>query len=249
MARRTIIAGNWKMYKNRTDAISLVKDLLAAGALPKGREMAVFVPAVHAREVSALCIGRIDTGMQNMYFEKEGAFTGENSPLMVKDCGCRYILIGHSERRHVFGEKDDLLAKKVQSAIEHGLDPMLCVGELLAEREAGTSKDVCKKQLVEALKGLTREQIKNLVIAYEPVWAIGTGKVATNEQTEEMHASIRSVIEGLYGKECAESVPILYGGSVKADNAGGLLALPNVDGVLVGGASLKADSFVAIANA
>ena len=250
MARRTIIAGNWKMYKDHADAVSTVKALVEGKGSIKGREMAIFVPAVFAREVASLAKGKgVDVGMQNMYIVKEGAFTGENSPVMVKDAGCRYILIGHSERRHVFGEKDELLNAKVKAAYEFGIEPMLCIGELLAEYEAGKSKDVCRSQLVAGLKGITADQMKTMTIAYEPVWAIGTGKVATPEIAQDIHAYCRKVLEELYGKEIADMVPLLYGGSVKADNAAGLLSQADIDGVLVGGASLKADSFIAIANA
>jgi triosephosphate isomerase (TIM) len=250
MSRRTIIAGNWKMYKTHDEAISTAKSLVDGNKALKGREMAIFVPAVHAREVASVCKGRgVDVGMQNMFHEAEGAFTGENSPRMVKDAGCRYILIGHSERRHVFGEKDDLIAKKVKAAFENGLEPMLCVGELLEEYEAGKSKDVCRNQLTSDLKGVTPEQMKILTIAYEPVWAIGTGKVATPEIAQGIHEYIRTVLADLYGKEIASIVPVLYGGSVKPDNAGGLLSQKDIDGLLVGGASLKADSFIAIASA
>ncbi len=250
MARRKIIAGNWKMYKNHDEAVALVKGLVDGKGDIKGREMAIFVPAVHAREVAAIAKGKgVDVGMQNMYIKAEGAFTGENSPAMVKDAGCRYILIGHSERRHVFGEKDELLNEKVKAAYEFGLEPMLCIGELLEEYEAGKSNEVCKKQLVAALKGITADQMKILTVAYEPVWAIGTGKVATPEIAQNVHAYVRSVLADLYGKEIADMVPVLYGGSAKPDNAGGLLSQPDIDGLLVGGASLVADSFIAIAKA
>lgn len=250
MARRTIIAGNWKMYKTHEEAVSTAKALVDGKGSVKGREVAIFVPAVFAREIASICKGKgVDVGMQNMYNQKEGAFTGENSPVMVKDAGCRYILIGHSERRHVFGEKDELLNAKVKAAYEFGIEPMLCIGELLEEYEAGKSKDVCRRQLVAGLKGITADQMKIMTIAYEPVWAIGTGKVATPEIAQDIHAYCRTVIEELYGKEIAGIVPFLYGGSVKADNAAGLLSQPDIDGVLVGGASLKADSFIAIANA
>ncbi|HNX60935.1 MAG TPA: triose-phosphate isomerase [Spirochaetota bacterium] len=250
MARRKIIAGNWKMYKKHDEAVELVKGLINGKGDIKGREMAIFVPAVHAREAASLTAGKgIDVGMQNMYTKSEGAFTGENSPVMVKDAGCRYILIGHSERRHVFGEKDELLNEKVKAAYEFGLEPMLCIGELLEEYEAGKSKEVCKNQLVADLKGITADQMKVMTIAYEPVWAIGTGKVATPEIAQSVHAYVRSVLADLYGKEIADMVPVLYGGSAKPENAAGLLSQPDIDGLLVGGASLKADSFIAIAKA
>lgn len=250
MPRRVIIAGNWKMYKTHDEAISTVKALVDGKGDTKGREMAIFVPAVHAREISSMAKGRgIDVGMQNMYYEAEGAYTGENSPKMVKDTGCRYILVGHSERRHVFGEKDESLNKKVKAAFEFGIEPMLCVGELLEDYEAGKSKEVCNEQLVAGLKGVTPVQMKTLTLAYEPVWAIGTGKVATPEIAQNIHSYIREVIGELYGAEIANVVPILYGGSVKPENAAGLLSQSDIDGLLIGGASLKADSFIAIAQA
>jgi len=250
MARRKIISGNWKMYKTHEEAISTVQALIDGKGSIKGREMVIFVPAVFAREVASMSKGKgIDVGMQNMFNQKEGAFTGENSPVMVKDAGCRYILIGHSERRHVFGEKDELINAKVKAAYEFGLEPMLCIGELLEEYEAGKSKEVCRNQLVADLKGVSAEQMKVMTIAYEPVWAIGTGKVATPEIAQSIHAYCREVLAELYGKDVSEMVPLLYGGSVKPDNAAGLLSQPDIDGVLVGGACLKADSFIAIANA
>lgn len=251
MSRRVIISGNWKMNKVTSDANELI-DALVNGVndMPAEREMVIFPPAIYLKEVSAKAAGsRVAVGAQNMYFEAEGAFTGENSPKMVKDAGSEYILIGHSERRHVFGETDELINKKVQTAYEFELKPMLCIGELLEEFEAGKSKDVCKTQLVEGLKGLSKDQMKQMVIAYEPVWAIGTGKVATPEIAQDIHAFCREVLKEIFDEEIAGIVPILYGGSVKPDNAAGLLAKEDIDGVLVGGACLKADSFLSIAKA
>jgi triosephosphate isomerase len=181
-----------------------------------------------------------------MYFEENGAFTGEISPVMVKDSGARYILIGHSERRHVFGETDELVNRKVHAAYSHSLEPVVCVGELLEERESGKSESVVKRQITAGFAGITGEQMKQMVVAYEPVWAIGTGKVATPEIAESMHRYIRGVLADLYGDVTAGTVPLLYGGSVKPDNIAGLYAVSDIDGVLVGGASLKADSFLDI---
>lgn len=247
MARREIFAGNWKMYKTRAEAIALVKGVLAGISDIGGREVVVFPPSPWAPSVAELCRGtKIAVGIQNMYFEQEGAFTGEVSPAMVKDAGCRYILIGHSERRHVFGETDEQVNKKVLAAFRNGIEPMICVGELLDEREKGKTNDVLKRQVVKALDGVTADQMKKVVIAYEPVWAIGTGKVATPETADEAHAFIRQVVRDLYDAAAANALPILYGGSVKPDNIGGLHAKENLDGVLVGGASLKADSFLDI---
>lgn len=247
MTRREIFAGNWKMYKKRQEALDLVKGLLAGLSNSGTREVVVFPPSPWAKDVADLCRGtKISVGMQNMHFEQEGAFTGEVSPVMVKDAGCRYVLIGHSERRHVFGEKDVDVNKKVISALANGIEPMLCVGELLDEREKGLTEEVLKRQVDKGLAGVSADQMKKVVIAYEPVWAIGTGKVATTEIADEAHRFIRKVVKGLYPGETAELVPVLYGGSVKPDNIAGLFAMENIDGVLVGGASLKADSFLDI---
>lgn len=246
MKRREIFAGNWKMYTTLSEALDLVKGILEGLGNIGNREVVVFPPALHAREVVKAAGGKIAVGLQNMYHEKEGAFTGEISPLMVKDAGARYILIGHSERRHVFGETDGMINKKVKAAYEFGLEPMLCVGELLEEREAGNSEKVVGAQLRTACEGIGADQMKKMVIAYEPVWAIGTGKVATPEIADSMHKSIRKMLADLYGTEIAAVVPILYGGSVKPDNIAGLFSLDDIDGVLVGGASLKAKSFLDI---
>lgn len=247
MKRREIFAGNWKMYKEYKGAVDLVNGIKNGLGNIGDREVAVFPPALYVRDLAALCRGsKIDVGVQNMYFEKEGAFTGELAPAMVKDCGARYILIGHSERRHVFRETDVEVNKKVLAAFGVGLDPMICVGELLAEREAGKSEAVVKTQLIEALKGVSAEQMKKVVIAYEPVWAIGTGKVATPEIAESMHAFIRDTLSALYDAAVAAMVPVLYGGSVKPDNISGLFAKENIDGCLVGGASLTSESFLDI---
>ena len=250
MGRRKIFAGNWKMYKTAAEAEELVNALISGvKGLKDGREVVVFPPSPYAMKIASLCSGTaVDVGMQNMYFEDEGAFTGEVSPLMVKDAGCRYILIGHSERRHVFGETDFETGKKVRAAFKHGIEPVICVGELLEEREKGLTMDVVRRQLKAALADVTAGEMSKVVIAYEPVWAIGTGRVATPEIAEEVHGEIRSIISELYDGGVAGSVPILYGGSVKPDNIDGLYSQENIDGVLVGGASLKADSFLAIVN-
>ncbi|MBN2159723.1 MAG: triose-phosphate isomerase [Spirochaetes bacterium] len=247
MARCEIFAGNWKMYKTRQEALDLVRGILAGISDIGGREVVVFPPSPWALPVSELCRGtKVSVGIQNMYFEQEGAFTGEVSPLMVKDAGCRYVLIGHSERRHVFGETDEAVNKKAAAALKNGIEPMICVGELLDEREKGNTNDVLKRQVEKALAGVTAEQMKKVVVAYEPVWAIGTGKVATPETADEAHDFIRRVVKDLYGAGTADALPILYGGSVKPDNIAGLHAKENIDGVLVGGASLKAESFLNI---
>lgn len=249
MARRVIISGNWKMYKTTAEARELVEGLVNGFASIEGKEMIIFPPSIHTKEVVAMTKDSgISVGVQNMYFKEEGAFTGEVSPKMVKDAGAEYILIGHSERRHVFGETDELINEKVKAAYQFDIKPMLCIGELLEEYEAGKSVEVCKRQLVEGLKGITADQMKEMVIAYEPVWAIGTGKVATPEIAESIHKSVREVLKELYSDDIAQTVPVLYGGSVKPDNAAGLLSQENIDGVLVGGACLKAESFLGIAQ-
>ncbi len=249
MARTEIFAGNWKMHKTFSEAESLVKGILHGIRKKEGREIVLFPPSPYVRELNRLCSGSgVKFGIQNMYFEKEGAFTGEVSPEMVKDCGCRFILIGHSERRHVFGETDDDVRRKTTAALEAGLRPMVCVGELLEERENGSTNDVVEKQVKGALEGVSSGQMKEIVIAYEPVWAIGTGKVATPEIADEVHGLIREIVGSLYSAEISDSLSILYGGSVKPDNIEGLSVKENIDGVLVGGASLQTDSFLGIIN-
>ncbi len=248
--RRQIFAGNWKMHKTSGEAFELVRALAEGLKYNEGREYILFPPAPYLREISSLCGETpIAAGAQNMYFEDHGAFTGEISPAMVEDCGCRFILVGHSERRHIFGESDSDTGKKVAAALEQGLEPLLCVGELLEERENDETGTVLKRQLEAALSGIDRDQMRRVVIAYEPVWAIGTGKVATPEMADEAHLLIRGVIAGLFGQDAGDVVPVLYGGSVKAGNISGLYVKENIDGVLVGGASLEAEGFLAIINA
>ena len=244
--RKQIFAGNWKMYTTKQEAVNLAIGI-AEGLRIKDREIIFFPPAVYVTCVKTACEGTpIKIGVQNMYFEKEGAFTGEISPAMVKDVGADYVLIGHSERRHIFGETDDLIHKKVVSALAFGLKPMLCVGELLEEREAGKSESIVEMQLIKAFEGLTADDALKVVIAYEPVWAIGTVKVATPEIAQSMHVFIRKTLQKLYTETVAESISVLYGGSVKPDNIAGLYAMPDIDGALVGGASLKVQSFLDI---
>lgn len=248
MKRREIFAGNWKMYKDYQTAIDLTKALVNGVKAKNGREYIVFPPSPYLRDVSGICSNEVYTGAQNMFFEKEGAFTGEISPHMVKDCGCRYILIGHSERRHVFGETDKDVNKKILAAFEAGLEPVLCIGELLNERESGETDKVLERQINSAFQGIDRALMERVVIAYEPVWAIGTGKVATPEMAEEAHLVIREKIKAFFDKETSELVPVIYGGSVKPDNIEGLYKMDNIDGVLVGGASLEKESFLSIIN-
>ncbi len=248
--RKKFIAGNWKMFTNT----AVARDLAAAVVRGLGSEervdVAVCPPFPYLHSVAeALRGGRVALGAQNLYPEKEGAFTGEVSPAMLLDCGCRYVILGHSERRHVLGETDAFINRKVKSALAAGLEVILCIGELLAEREAEHTEQVLQRQLAGGLADLTGADLGRVVLAYEPVWAIGTGKVATPEQAQDAHAFVRRWIGGKFGEEAANRLPIQYGGSVKPDNAASLLGLPDVDGALVGGASLKADMFLGIVRA
>ena len=243
MNRRPFIAGNWKMYLDRAaigELVAAFKD--QALSLPDV-EVGVFPPYPYISEVVQAAEGALSVGGQDIYFEKEGAFTGQVSAAMLKDIGATYALIGHSERRHVFGETSADTARKVTAALEEGLKPVLCVGELLSEREAGRTNEVVKEQIEVGLKGRTADELSDLVVAYEPVWAIGTGVTATTEQAGEVHAEIRRMLSDMYSDRFAQKVRILYGGSVKPGNVDELMAVPEIDGVLVGGASLKAESF------
>ena len=246
--RRTIIAGNWKMNKDHREGAALAREIRDG---VKGREIAseivLIPPFTTLPDVSReLERSGIMIGGQNLYHEERGAYTGEISGLMLRAVGCTYVLVGHSERRHVIGEGGELLAKKLRAALVSDLMPILCVGELLEEREAGKAGDVVIKQLVEVLDGLAPGEFSRVVIAYEPVWAIGTGKTATCQDASEMHAVIRSRVEKMFGSEAAQETPVLYGGSVKPQNAAELLSDSEIDGVLVGGASLEAASFIGI---
>lgn len=245
--RKPIMGGNWKMFKTRAEAVETAKALKAEVKDVKDREIVLFVSPTLLPEVAKELAGsNVGVGAQNMYFEKEGAFTGETSPAQVLDAGAKYVLIGHSERRHVFGETDEMINKKVKTALAVGLIPVLCVGELLEERESGKIKSVLMTQTTEGFKGLSRDEALKTLIAYEPVWAIGTGKTATPDDADEAHDLIRGVLKSIYDTEAANSIRIMYGGSVKPDNIDGLMKKTNIDGGLVGGASLKADSFARI---
>ena len=248
MARRRIIAGNWKMNKTPTEAVELVKLLTD---LVKNDEVDVVycVPAIDIYPVGAALVGsNVDLGAQNFYIEDKGAFTGEISAPMLKDAGVRYVIIGHSERRDIFGENDILINAKVKKAFASDITPILCCGESLALRKAGTYKEWIARQIKWDLDGVTADQVKTLVIAYEPIWAIGTGETATADQAEEVCAMIRGQIAEMYDAETAEAVRIQYGGSMNAGNAAELLSKPDIDGGLIGGASLKED-FGKIVNA
>ncbi len=244
--RRPIIAGNWKMNLDRSGAVALAS-AIAAGA-SKEVDLAVFPPSIYLDAVrTALAGSSVAHGAQNMYHQPNGAFTGEISGPMLVDLGCRYVILGHSERRHIFGETDEEVNRKTHAALAVGLTPIVCVGELLSEREARQTAEVIGRQFERSLGNLSSEQIARVMIAYEPVWAIGTGKVATPQQAEDVHMDLRKIIANRYNGDVAQSTRILYGGSVKAGNAAELLAQPNVDGALVGGASLQAEEFLGIA--
>jgi triosephosphate isomerase len=245
--RKPFIAGNWKMNLTRTSAAALAEALAKATAGIEGVDMAVCPPSCYLDAVGRAIAGsKVALGAQNMYHEKDGAFTGELSASMLCDLGCKYVILGHSERRQVLGETDAAINKKVHAALAAGLVPIVCVGELLAQREAGRTLDVIRTQFDGSLAGLSPEQMTKLVIAYEPIWAIGTGKVATPQQAEEVHLDLRKIMADRYNLSVADRVRIQYGGSVKPDNAADLLGQPDIDGALVGGASLKVDQFLGI---
>jgi triosephosphate isomerase (TIM) len=250
--RKPFLAGNWKMNTDSSTSVKLAKDVamrLEQAAAEK-TTVAVCPPFVYLGAVAkALSASNISVGAQDVYFENNGAFTGEISCAMLKDVGCSYVIIGHSERRHVIGEKDELINKKIAAAIHGGLLPIFCVGELLEEREANTTEAVIKRQMEKGLAGIDAEKMAAVTIAYEPVWAIGTGKTATKEQAQEVHLFIRQLLAKMYDKQLAQQTRIQYGGSVKPSNAKELMSQPDIDGLLIGGASLKAEDFVAIVEA
>lgn len=247
MPRRALIAGNWKMNLTRAEAVSLAKEVAEKAAAYDNVDLAVCPPSVYLDAVAAVVRGtKLALGAQNMYHEPAGAFTGEISAAMLVDLGCTYVILGHSERRHILRESDDDVNKKTLAALAAGLVPIVCVGELLAERELGQTSAVIRRQVEGSLAGLSAEQMRRVVIAYEPVWAIGTGKVATPQQAEEVHLELRKLLRSRYNADLAEAVRIQYGGSVKPSNAAELLSQPDVDGALVGGASLKAADFLGI---
>jgi triosephosphate isomerase len=250
MARKNYIAGNWKMNTTRDSAVALVTGLAQTIGQLDDVEMAVFPPAVYVAAVADAAKGsNIKVGTQNMYFEDNGAFTGEISAAMVKDCGCQVVLLGHSERRHVLGETDELINKKVLKALDSDLEVILAIGELLEEREAGKTQEVNERQTRMGLAGVTAEQMASVTVAYEPVWAIGTGVTASPDQAQEAHAAIRALLCDMYGCEVAGAVRIQYGGSMKPGNAAELLANEDVDGGLIGGAALNVEDFTAIVKA
>ena len=245
--RTPLIAGNWKMHKTVGEAISLVEALLVGlGSVPD-REVLVCPPFTALQPLSSLLAGTpIALGAQDVFYEPQGAYTGAISALMLSDVGCRYVIVGHSERRQHFGDDDVVVNCKLRAALDGGLKPILCVGESKTQRDAGAAEQAVVSQVQVALTDITAAQLTQLVIAYEPIWAIGTGDTATPNDAQTMHAGIRSTLAALYTPEMAGSVRIQYGGSVKPDNVDELMAQPDIDGALVGGASLRADSFLRI---
>lgn len=253
--RRKIFAANWKMNLTPLRARALIAALRAdldpdAAALARDREVVIAPPFVAIPAVAqALAGSAIELGAQNMHFEDSGAFTGEVSAPMLKECGVRQVILGHSERRRLFGETDDLVNRKLKAALKHGLKPIVCIGETLEERDAGRTLEVVLTQLNCGLEGLDDSQLAKVTLAYEPVWAIGTGRNATPEQAQAVHGAIRGALEERAQPEVAQAMLILYGGSVTADNVDSLVSKPDIDGALVGGASLKADAFARIVRA
>ncbi|MFC1833901.1 triose-phosphate isomerase [Thermodesulfobacteriota bacterium] len=246
--RKLIMAGNWKMNKTATETLSFVRGMWEAlGSKAPACEIVVAPPYTAVGSAGLAVRGTsIRIAAQNLHWEDEGAFTGEISGVMLKDVGCTHVIIGHSERRQYFGETDETVNKKVGAALRNGLIPIFCVGETLSERESGKTLEVLRRQVVDGLKSISVDAPKSFIMAYEPVWAIGTGKTATPEQAQEAHAFLRGEISSLWGNEFAANVRILYGGSVKPGNSRGLMNREDIDGGLIGGASLKTEDFVGI---
>ncbi|MBC7105362.1 MAG: triose-phosphate isomerase [Firmicutes bacterium] len=248
--RRMIVAANWKMHKTVGEAVAFARDFLAGAEGQDGVEVVLCPPFTALADVGrVLGDGAVALGAQDLFWEPEGPYTGAVSPLMLRDVGCRYVIVGHSERRQYFGETDATVNRKVLAALAQGLTPIICVGERLDEREAGVTMDVIGHQVEAALAGLTPAQVAQLVVAYEPVWAIGTGRTASEADAQEAARFLRQVVARLAGEEAAGSVRIQYGGSVTPANALGLMSQPDIDGALVGGASLKVESFRSIVAA
>lgn len=253
--RRKMFAGNWKMNLAPIEARQLIRALRAAidpeaAALARDRDVLVAPPAVSlAAAAQELAGSNIVLAAQNMHYEDQGAFTGEVSPPMLKALGATHVILGHSERRHLFGESEELISRKVRAAVKHRLVPILCVGETQQEHDAGRATEVILRQTQNGLAGLDAHEVARAIIAYEPVWAIGSGRTATPAQASVVHSTIREILGERFGRECAGAVRILYGGSVTPDNVDGLIACHDIDGALVGGASLKADSFARIVRA
>jgi len=245
--RRKVIAGNWKMNMDLHQSQKLVSEIINGLGKDSKVEVIVCPSSTSLSEVSSLLKSTpIKLGAQNMYFEESGAYTGEISAEMLKSVGCEYVILGHSERRVIFNETDELINKKINATLAKGLKPIFCIGELLEQRERGETMQVVSRQIEKGLYGINSEEIKNIIIAYEPVWAIGTGKTATPQQAQEVHLFIRELVAKKFSSPVAENLIIQYGGSVKPDNSGELLSQKDIDGALVGGACLKADSFLSI---
>lgn len=247
MPRKKVIAANWKMYKTPAQAQEFVQAFLPL-VVNQDRDEIVLCPSDTSLSVviAAVTGSNVAVGAQNMYFADEGAFTGETSPVMLKAINVSHVILGHSERRQYFAETDETVNKKLLAALKHGLNPIVCIGEVLAERESGKTEEVLLRQVRKAFEGVTNPQCEPIVIAYEPVWAIGTGKTATPEMAAEAHAIVRKEIAAVIGKEASETMRILYGGSVKPENASALMNETEIDGALVGGASLDPQSFAKI---
>ncbi|GMV00327.1 MAG: triosephosphate isomerase [Ignavibacteriota bacterium] len=245
--RKKVIAGNWKMNMDIHQSQKLVSEIINGLGKDNRAEVIICPPFTSLNEVSSLLKGtQIKLGAQNMFYEESGAFTGEISADMLKSVDCEFVIIGHSERRVIFNESDELINKKIKTALTKGLKPIFCIGELLGQREKNETMKVVTQQIEKGLEGISSEQMKNIIIAYEPVWAIGTGKTATPQQAQEVHSFIRDLIAKKFSTSVAENLIIQYGGSVKSENSGELLSQKDIDGALVGGACLKADSFLGI---
>lgn len=246
--RTKVVAGNWKMNNDINSSVTLINEIKKEVIKKNPKALVIICPPFTSLERANELIkdSPIKLGAQNMYFEESGAFTGEISPIMLKSVGCEYVILGHSERRTIFQESNQLINKKIKAAVKYGLNPIFCIGETLEEREKGLTFNVVETQVREGLNGLSENELSSLIIAYEPVWAIGTGRNATPEQAEEVHKFIRELITQLYSRDFAEKLIIQYGGSVKPENSKDLMSQPNIDGALVGGACLKADSFIKI---
>ncbi len=242
--RKPIIAGNWKMNKTLSEAVDFVRQLKALVADVRDIDIVVAPPFTALQAVSREIEGStIELAAQDVFWEASGAYTGEISPIMLEDVGCRYVIIGHSERRQYFGETNGSVQKKIKASLAMGLHPIICVGEALEEREAGKTFDMVKNQVIQCLEGFSLDEMERMTVAYEPIWAIGTGKTATPQQAEEVHAFIREQLGQITNRQVSEEVRIQYGGSVNPDNISDLMVQPNIDGALVGGASLNAESF------
>ena len=248
--RKNIVAGNWKMNTTLQEGVKLAEEVNAAVNAANAKcDVIICVPFTHLAPINGVITGKLGLGAENCADHKSGAYTGEVSAPMVASTGAKYVILGHSERRQYYGENAETLRAKVALALENGLTPIFCIGEVLSEREAGKHFDVVKSQIEDGLFNLSADDFSKIILAYEPVWAIGTGKTATADQAEEIHAYIRSVIAGKYGQDVADSTSILYGGSCKPTNAAELFAKPAVAGGLIGGASLKCADFMGIVNA